>query len=371
MAKKLIIVGGGHASLPVIKMGEKWKSYDLEITLISENSYLIYSGALPQFMGGFYEWNQTTVNLKELCERYSVRFVESFVESISKDQATLSTSGGEKYRYDYLLINIGAKTAEFKDLQNAVPVKPMDQLLSLRKKLKGSEVKRLLIAGGGAAGTELALNLSHPKSFASPEITLLENNDRLISSFPVKMSDRITQILQNRSVNVQVDTAFQPTMAKGYDAALIAVGNRPGSLSLTHDFEPGAGGRILTDLTLQVKGESTVFAAGDTADVNGRDYQAIGVHAVKQGVVLRHNIEALLTGEKFNRYKPYTINPLIISDGPDNAFYVVKNFTWEGRWAAILKYVLDMNWLEKYSKVPDQRRSYLKLLRDGWMRSGQ
>ncbi len=70
MAKKLVIVGGGHASLPVLKMGRKWKKYDLEIILISENPYLIYSGALPQFMGGFYEWHQTAINLQKLCERY-------------------------------------------------------------------------------------------------------------------------------------------------------------------------------------------------------------------------------------------------------------------------------------------------------------
>ncbi|WP_340106209.1 NAD(P)/FAD-dependent oxidoreductase [Rhodohalobacter sp. 8-1] len=370
MAKKLIIVGGGHASLPVIKMAEKWKRYDLEIILISENPYLIYSGALPQFMGGFYEWNQTTVNLKKLCERYSVRFVESFVESISKDQSTVWTTGGERYAYDYLLINIGASTADFKDLQNAVPVKPMDELLSLRKNLKRGEIEKLLIAGGGAAGTELALNLSHPRSFTSTDITLLENNESLLSSFPAKMSDRVTQILQQRSVNVQTSKKFQPAMSKEYDAVLIAVGNRPGSLSITHDFETGAGERILTDETLRVKGEQTVFAAGDTADVNGRDYQAIGVHAVKQGVLLRHNIESLLTGGKLKRYKPYAVNPLILSDGPDNAFYVVNNFAWEGRWAAILKYVLDMNWLEKYSKKPGYRRSYIELLRDGVKRSG-
>lgn len=369
MAKKLIIVGGGHASLPVIKLGRKWKRHDLEIILISENPYLIYSGALPQFMGGFYDWHQTAVNLEELCKRYGVTFIESRVESIIREESAVSTSGGEQHPYDYLLINVGATTAEFKNLQNAVPVKPMDELLSLRSKLKRGEIDKLLIAGGGAAGTELALNLSHPRSFTSPELTLLEDNDRLLSSFPKKMSTRITHILQQRSVNVQTETEFQPSMAEGYDAALIAVGNCPGSLSITHDFETGAGDRILTDNTLQVKGESAVFAAGDTADVDGHNYQPIGVHAVKQGVVLRHNIEAMLTGGELNRYKPYSVNPLIISDGASHAFYVVRNFAWEGRWAAILKYILDMNWLEKYSKTPGQRRSYLTLFWDGFKRS--
>lgn len=370
MAKKLIIAGGGHASLPVIKMGIHWKSLGLEIVLISENPYLIYSGALPQFMAGFYEWDQTAVDLEQLCRRYGVTFVESRLESVNRNDSTVTTSSDDLHPYDNLLINVGATTVKFKHVENAVPVKPMDELLSLKKRLQNGEVKRLLIAGGGAAGTELALNLSHPKSFVNPEITLLDNNERLLSSFPEKMSDSVTRILMQRSVNVQTSTPFQPEMAKEYNAALIAVGNRPGSLSISHDFEKGAGGRILTDATLRVKGEGAVFAAGDTADVNGNNYQPIGVHAVKQGIVLRHNIKAMLTGGKLTSYKPYAINPLIMSDGADHAYYVMNNLAFDGRWAAVLKYILDMNWLEKYAKIPEDRRSYTKLLHDGMKRSG-
>lgn len=370
-AKKLVIVGGGHASLPLIKMGQKWKAYDLDVVLISENPYLIYSGALPQFMGGFYDWHQTAISLKELCGRYGVRFVEARVESISKHESAVFASDGEKYPYDYLLINVGSKTAEFRDLQNAVPVKPMDKLLSLRTRLNHGEVKKLLIAGGGAAGAELALNLSHAQSFADPDITVVEQSNRLLSSFPEKLSARITNVLKKRSVKVETNTAFEPEMAENYDIALIAVGNGPGSISLSHDFEKGAGERILTDDTLRVKGEKSVFAAGDTADVNGHNYQPIGVHAVKQGVLLRHNIEALLSGETLDRYKPYSVNPLIISDGATNAFFIVNGYTFEGRWAAVLKYVLDMNWLEKYSKTSRKRRSYPELVRDGFKRSGR
>jgi len=370
MSKRLIIAGGGHASLPIVKMGKKWKKYNLEIVLISENPYLIYSGALPQFMGGFYDWHQTAIDLGKLCGRYRVRFVQSRVESIRKNESTVYTSDGGQYPYDYLVINVGAATAKFANLKNAVPVKPMNELLSLRAKLKQGEIKKLLIAGGGAAGTELALNLSHPRSFAIPEITILEHSGRLISSFPEKMSDRVTKILKQRLVKVKTNTSFKPEMAEGFDAALIAVGNRPGSHFITHDFETGAGNRVLTEETLRVQGEQAVFAAGDTADVNAQNYQSIGVHAVKQGVVLRHNISSLLTGGEMKRYAPYAINPLILSNGANHAYYVLNNAVFDGRWAAVLKYILDMNWLEKYTSIPDNRRTYVQLLRDGIKRAG-
>jgi len=368
--KKLIIVGGGHASLPIVKMGEKWRSIGLEIVLISENPYLIYSGALPQFMGGFYEWRQTAIDLKSLCNRYGVTFVESRVESISDESSTLTASNRKKYTYDYLLINVGAETTRFTSSNNSVPVKPMNELLSLRERLKEGGIKKLLIAGGGAAGAELALNISHPNSFSAPEITILDKNSRLLSSFPQKLSDDVTSILRRRAVQVHTNTSFTPAMAEAYDAAIIAVGNRPGSQSMTHSFSTGAGGRILTDDTLMIAGEKAIFAAGDTANVGGRNYREIGVHAVKQGVILRQNIKALHTGGKLDSYSPYPFNPLIISDGPDHAFYVLKRFVSYGSWAAVLKYILDMKWLEKYTEPSKTRRAFRELLHDGIKRSG-
>lgn len=368
-SKKLIIVGGGHASLPLIKMGEKWKSIGLEIVLISENPYLIYSGALPQFMGGFYEWSQTAIDLKRLCNRYGVTFVESRVESISDESSTLTASNQKKYTYDYLLINVGAETTRFTSSNNSVPVKPMNELISLRERLKEGGIKKLLIAGGGAAGAELALNISHPNSFADPEITILDKNSRLLSSFPQIASDNVTSILKSRAVQIHTNTAFTPAMTDAYDAVIVAVGNRPGSQSITHSFSTGAGGRILTDDTLMVAGEKSIFAAGDTANVDGQNYREIGVHAVKQGVILRQNIEALHMGEKLLSYSPYPFNPLIISDGSDHAFYVLKKFAFYGRWAAILKYILDMKWLEKYTKPKPARRPLRELLHQGIIRS--
>lgn len=367
--KKLIIVGGGHASLPLIKMGKKWKTLGIEIVLVSENPYLIYSGALPQFMGGFYSWEQTAIDLEKLCQTYGVSFIESRVVSICGESSHIKLSNGTQHSYDYLVINVGAKTVQFEQITNAASVKPMNDLLSLRQRLRDGEIKKMLLAGGGAAGSELALNLSHPDSFANPEITIIDKNGRLLSGYPERLSDTVTDILNERKVRVNTNLKFEPEMAGHYDATIIAVGNQPGSKSISHDFKTGRGGRILTDQSLKVSGQQAVFAAGDTADVDGKNYRQIGVHAVKQGVVLRKNIKALHKGEALTDYSPYLFNPLILSDGPDRAFYILNRFVSKGRWAAILKYVLDMRWLEKYTKPKLKRRSYIKLLQDGIERS--
>ena len=368
--KKLIIAGGGHASLPLIKMAGHWKDRNVSITLISAEPYLIYSGALPQFMAGFYQIDETAIQLDQLCNRYGTEFIHARITSIDKTEKFVTTSDGRQILYDLLVINVGASTPVPEIIENHYPVKPMSGLLPLREKLQSGSIHNLLIAGAGAAGTELALNLSHPSSLAgaSVKIHLIDKNSTILSKFPAKASGKAARILAQRSVQVSDNTPFSAATSGEYNAVIVASGNKPESASLTHPFKTGEQNRILTSLTLQVHGETSVFAAGDTADPGGRNLKQIGVHAVKQGVLLRQNIEALLDGEPLKKYRPYPINPLIISNGPDCAIFIAGRFSLSGKFFAVLKYVLDMHWLEKYTMPPSDRRSRIKLIRDGVQR---
>lgn len=367
--KNLILAGGGHASLPLIKMGPHWKKKNLSVTLVSAEPYLVYSGALPQYMGGFYEWHETAINLEELCERYGVEFIRGRVKSVDNQKQSVAVENGQELGYDYLVINVGAATKAEAVKENVYPVKPMSRLLGLKEKLESGLCHNLLILGGGAAGTEIALNLSHPDCRYRLQITLAEKKKRLLEGFPIRASEIVTETLKKRGVTVQTGTHSGQTESDNFDAVILATGNEPESVNIGHAFSRGSGNRILTDRTLLVAGSYNVFAAGDTADVDGAGYPQIGVHAVKQGVTLRTNIGALLDGKPLKNYSPYPVNPLILSDGPNRALYTVKKLCIPGTLPAVLKYVLDMNWLEKYSRTPAGRRSNFRLMLDGIRRA--
>lgn len=366
--RNLVIAGGGHASLPLIKMGHVWREKNLSITLISSKPYLVYSGALPQYMGGFYEWYQTAIDLRQLCDRYDVHFIQDRVTSVDHLNQTISTKGGDSNEFDFLVINIGATTRNQPESVNEFPVKPMSKLLSLKKRIDSGDVKNILIKGGGAAGTEIALNLSHPKNQNTCKIIITELSDRLLSSFPFQASKRATRILSDRGVVILTGENASSPDSSTFDAVIHATGNIPESLNIKHSLPTGGSNRILTDSTLSVKETSNVFAAGDTADINGLQLPQIGVHAVKQGVTLRSNIGALLDGKALQDYKPYPLNPLIISNGPDDAMFTAKKFAFSGKSPAVLKYILDMKWLEKYTLKSEDRRSFFRLLKDGLKR---
>lgn len=367
--KNLILAGGGHASLPLIKMGHHWKKKNLSVTLVSAEPYLVYSGALPQYMGGFYEWHETAINLKKLCERYGVEFIRARVDSVDSQKQLITTETGQELGYDYLVINVGAATKADAKSENIYPVKPMSRLLRLKEKFESGLCHNLLILGGGAAGTEIALNLSHPGCGYQPQITLVEKNSRLLEGFPLRSTEIVTETLKKRGVDVQTGAYSGQPDADNFDAVILATGNEPESVNISHPFSNGSSNRILTDRTLLVHGSNNVFAAGDTANVDDAGHPQIGVHAVKQGILLRQNIEALHDGKPLKKYRSYPINPLIISNGPDRAIFTAGRFSLSGKYFAVLKYVLDMHWMEKYTLPPSDRRSRVKLIRDGLQRA--
>ncbi len=367
----ILIAGAGHATLPLIKMGRKWKEKNIQIKVVSAHPYLIYSGSLPQYMGGFYSWNQTAVDVEQLCTRYGTDFNSGTVESVNKREKTVVTSDRRKFSYDYLVINVGAETKPLFNSEDVIPVKPMPKLLEIKESLENGEISKLLIIGGGAAGSELALNISHPQSGYDCSITLLEKNKRILSTHSTKLSKHISTILLNRGVTLNTETEISKDVLSNFDHVINAAGNQPRTVSIHHGFDTGSSERILTDSRLRVKGESQIFAAGDTADVDGNDYQQTGVHAVKQGVVLRHNLKAAIYDQPLKKYKPYPVNPLILSNGPDRAFMMIGKWSAGGRFYSILKHLLDMRWIEKYAKEPADRKSNCSLIKEGYKRSAR
>ena len=371
MAKRILIAGGGHASLPIIKMGKYWKEKGYAVRLISSEPYLVYSGGLPQHMGGFYSFDEISINLKSLCENYGTEFICDTVTSISSKHNLIKTSGGDDYEYDILLVNVGAKTAVKQKAENVYPVKPMSQLLPLLDRLKSGDAGRLLIAGGGAAGTEIALNISHSYSAVQTDLTLLEYQPTILSSFPGKGARIASEALQKRGVTIKTGTSYDSEYAAEFEAVIDATGNYPASISLVHDLKTGHSNRILTHPSLLAQGTENVFAAGDTADVAGNNYEPVGVHAVKQGPLLRKNIDRILSGHSLKSYKPYPVNPLIISNGNDDAIFTANGFCTRGKWASVLKFVLDVNWLEKYTRPKKNRRSLPELFIAGFNRTNK
>ena len=374
--KRLLICGGGHASLPAIKMGKHWQKHGLEVLLVSAHPYLYYSGAVPQYLGGFFEEDEAQIDLERLCHNYGTSFICASVTEVDAEAQTVVISSGKQLHWDYLFINTGVRSRNSNyDHAHYFPVKPMQRLVKLSGMLESTAAAglKILILGGGAAGCEIALNLSVSNHKNIRSVTLFEADDRILSSFPERLSAVVRRALAENRVSISCKRKIAgdeiSQLMSDYDIVIDASGNMPETERIKHGLTTDESGRIRVHQTLQSADYPNIFAAGDCALVGESGYMPVGVHAVKQGALFRDVMDAILRGSALPAYKPWPATPLILSQGQSRGFFVSGKLVFSGRWCIILKYMLDMNWLEKYTLPRSERRSWFRLIYDGFTRT--
>lgn len=126
------------------------------------------------------------------------------VNTISKEEKTISLSDGSVQGYDKLVIATGARPfippIKGMDLAtNVFPMRTAKDAVNIRKTISNSAQKRAVIIGGGYIGLETAASLK--KLGAS--VVVLEREERVLArvTAPV-MSDFFTQLHQSNNVKV-------------------------------------------------------------------------------------------------------------------------------------------------------------------------
>lgn len=172
----LVLVGGGHSHVHVIKMMGMNPIPGVRITLITKDVETPYSGMLPGYVAGYYTSEECHIDLGKLSSFARIRLFHAEVVHIATKEKRIHCKGGRPpISYDILSINIGIvprpldstsfaanSNADFKDAGNITPVKPIDKFalrweLILSRLLQQSftEPFTIAIVGGGAGGVEL------------------------------------------------------------------------------------------------------------------------------------------------------------------------------------------------------------------------
>ena len=130
--RHLVLVGGGHAQIAVLRNLAMKPMPGLRVTLISRDIMTPYSGMLPGFLEGVYDADEIVIDLSHLARLAGARFIAASVDHIDPDARTVTVMGRPPMRYDTLSINIGSNT----DLtsiegaaEHAIPVKPISTLM--------------------------------------------------------------------------------------------------------------------------------------------------------------------------------------------------------------------------------------------------
>lgn len=374
----LLLVGGGHAMLQTLCAAGAWPIEGLRVTLVNTGRYLYYSGMIPEFLGGVYEADDVRIDLQRLCERSGVHFIDACITELDRRKRIVTARDGRAFSYDIAAFDVGGVNPGRPE--PAVPTKPLDRVHELEERLRdtlaGSPRRlRLVIAGGGAAGVEVTLNISG--RFAGRgrsrdlECTIVEPAPRILASFPRGMSRRVLKLLTERGVEVVTHSGLQwngdgqPALDDGTllpaDEVLWATGTVGLSLFQDAGLTCDGSGFVRVAPSLRTVDDARLFAAGDCAAPDGMAHlRKVGVHAIKQGETLRENlrrtVEAVAAGRESEHadlapFKPYPVAPLILSTGTDEGLWTAGPLWLRGGLMLRLKHFIDRRWIRRYQRT--------------------
>src|SRR5690242_3372878 len=164
ITQDLVLVGGGHAHVHVLKRFGMAPPPGVRVSLITRDLETPYSGMLPGYVAGLYEFACCHIDLLRLARFAGARLIHD--EAIGLDRAArhVRCRDHPPIRYDIVSLDIGS-TPRSDDVPGAaehtVAVKPIDRFAqrweALVARAAATPRLRLAVVGGGAGGVELAL----------------------------------------------------------------------------------------------------------------------------------------------------------------------------------------------------------------------
>ena len=346
----IVILGGGFAGATVARELEKIfdRRPDLEITVVDQENYSLFTPLLPEVPSGALEPKHIVFPLRAFLRYANVRQAE--VKRIDLAQQLVTAAHCPDceiahFSYDHLVLALGSVTNFFGlpgIASHGLQMKTLADATSLHAHVIGMfehasmyparrrELLTFVVAGGGFAGVETAAELNEFVKKADryyPEVrkedvrvVLVHAGPRILPEVNESLSSYALKKLCSRGVKVLLQTKIQSysdnrvLLSNGEEIAtrtlIWTAGTKAHPLLADLDVAKTAGGKVVVDDTLQAEGYPGVWAIGDCASVpdrtTGKTCPPTAQHAIRQARQLARNIAAVVAGQTPQpfRYKP-------------------------------------------------------------------
>ena len=378
--KKLVIIGGGHAHVEVLRRFGLDRLAGVDVTLVSPDRNTPYSGMLPGLLAGHYTFAQCHIDLQALAHFAGASLRLARARALDPVRRVVTLEDGSTLDYDVATLDVGSVPSA-QDIEgvatHAIVVKPVRGMLAAWETLQarvqgvGSAVRSIAVVGGGAAGVEVLLAMQHRlaqlKARTLPEYHLITDTPQLLPQHAGCARALIERSLARKRVHVhrgwrvtrvEADAliardAAQQVLRIGADAVVWVTGAAPPHW-LEHSGLALNDKRFLAvNANLQSLNYGNVFAAGDCASVAGATYPKSGVYAVRQGPPLTANLRAALQNveHKFQSYVPQNRALALISTGERRAIASWGALALHGNWVWRWKDQIDQAFMRKYQDL--------------------
>ena len=361
--RRIVVLGGGFAGVKCTRKLEGYFGKDdgVEIVLVSEDNFLLFTPMLPQVASGMIETRHAVMPIRTITKK--AVFYEGRVKNIDPYGKIVGLWGsgdrrGISIRYDCLVVALGSETNFFgmSDLErNSYQMKTLNDAVLVRNRIidmleraenetdpvlkKG--LLTFVVVGGGFAGVETAGELvdllsdvtKHYRNISAGDVrvVILEALPAILSGFP----DGLVRFAQDKLVERGIEIMLG-TVVAGFDGEEVVIKKRGAAEgggeaaaesiqtrtviwtagvtpvnTIKRSLFKTEGGRIVVDDTLEVGDFPGVFAVGDCASVldpeSGRQFPPTAQIAEAQAEVAAYNLHALLGGNRDKKrfeYRP-------------------------------------------------------------------
>ena len=375
----IVLVGGGHSHVDVLKRFGMKPEPGLRLTLIARDLLTPYSGMVPGLIAQLYTNAECHIDLRPLAAFAGARLIHAPATGLDLASNSVRIAGRPPVRFDLLSLDTGStpSTANIAGAQHALPVKPIDRFLAGQAEMIAEIAAKsgryhIVVVGGGAGGVELTLSLDQQlrRGAASLEhnpdelsLTIVEAADSLLPSYNVAARKRLLHTIADRNIAVQTGTkivrieADSVTLDTGETlpadrTILVTNGAAPHWLAdsgLTLD----EGGFVRVDNNLRSPSHAQVYATGDLASMDSYNLPKSGVYAVRQGPYLAENLRRAATGQPLRPYRPQKQTLALITTGDRYAIAARGSMSLAGGWVWRWKDWIDRRWMTKYQELPD------------------
>lgn len=372
MRKHLLLIGGGHSHVEVIRRLGLDPEPGVAVTLVSPDRHTPYSGMLPGFIAGHYRFEDCHIDLETLCHSAGITRVEGAITSLDPQRRSARCSDGTEQAFDLVSIDSGS-TPVIAGIPGAahhgIPVKPVAAFLDYWAGLRAAARQattalHIAVVGAGAGGIELALAMQHCISSdgGRARFTLISDGPAILAAHPPAVQGRFDAIMRRRGIALRLHAPVQSAATEGLvlvggehlpaDHIIWVTGAAAPAWPRNGGLQTDAAGFIVVNPYLQSPSHHCVFASGDIASMLAAPRPKSGVYAVRQGPPLAENLRRALRGEPLLEYRPQRRALALISSGDRYAVASYGPISFGGAWVWRWKDRIDTAFMQRYRSTP-------------------
>lgn len=355
-----MVLGGGYGGVECTRKLEEYFKNDknIEIVLISEENFLLFTPMLPQVAAGMLATRHIVMPIRTIIQKTT--FYEGRIKNIDPHGKVVNLWGTDEKRglsihYDFLVVSLGSETNFFgmSDVEkNAYTIKTLNDALIIRNRaiemLEQAEnesdpilrksLLSFVIVGGGFAGIETAGELMdllidagkyYPKiNKKEIKVIVLEALPNILPGFSEKLAKFAHNLLSKHGIEIKLKTAV--TSFNGYEIMMKKIPDSPdkGDSSEREAIQTRtviwtAGvtpvntikrsmfkterGKIIVNDFLEAQDFPGVFAIGDCAlfidPKTKRPFAPTAQLAEAQAKTAAYNLHSLIKNEKMKKFE--------------------------------------------------------------------